>query len=395
MDLLPSIVLKSGREKSLLRRHPWIFSGAVQSVRGDLVNGGTIAILTSEDQFIAWASYSATSQITARVWSWRREEIIDREFFRQRLQRAVAARPNSCRLGQGARLVHGESDELPGLIVDRYDDVAVVQFLTSGVEHWRETLVDLVSELDNIHFVYERSDVDVRQLEGLPERTGPLYGGEPPDQVLIEENDLKFWVDIRRGHKTGFYLDQRKNREIVAELARERSVLDCFCYTGAFSIYAARNGAAEVTSVDASQDALTMAEKNSALNNLSGRIDWQQGDVFRYLREMRDRRREYDLIILDPPKFAHTASQIQQAARGYKDINLLALKLLRPGGILVTFSCSGAMDLDLFQKVIAGAALDAHVQAQVVGYLHQASDHPVALSFPEGTYLKGLLVKVP
>jgi 23S rRNA (cytosine1962-C5)-methyltransferase len=293
--------------------------------------------------------------------------------------------PNAC------RLIHAESDGLPGLVVDRYADTLVAQFLSAGAESWRETLSDLLVELTGLQDLYERSDVDVRELEGLPVRTGALRGN-PPEKLTITENGLKFSVDLAAGHKTGFYLDQRPNRLRVRTLAKGREVLDCFCYTGGFTVNALAGGAKSVLSVDSSAQALSLARENLTLNGLPlERVEFRQEDVFFVLRFLRDSGRSFDLVVLDPPKFAPTAAQAEKAARGYKDINLLAFKLLRPGGFLATFSCSGGVDAALFQKIVASAALDAGVEAQVVEHLAQGPDHPVALNFPEGAYLKGLV----
>jgi 23S rRNA (cytosine1962-C5)-methyltransferase len=388
--------LKPGREKSLLCRHPWLYSGAISSLAGSPDEGETVAIQDSNGNFLAWGAYSPHSQIRARVWSWAEDEKIDANFFRSQLEAALALRRQMfCDDRQEAlRLVHGESDALPGLIADRYADVLVLQFLSSGVEHWRELLIDLLVELSGVRNVYERSDVDVRRLEGLPERSGPLRG-TPPERVQIQEAGLNFQVDLVRGHKTGFYLDQRWNRGRVRQLARGKQVLDCFCYTGGFSLNALKGGARDVLAVDSSTDALAQARENLALNRLpADGVEWLEGDVFKVLRSLRDQARQFDLIVLDPPKFAPTAAQADRAARGYKDINLLAFKLLRPGGVLASFSCSGGVDASLFRKIVAGAALDAGVEAQILERLSQDIDHPVGLNFPEGEYLKGLVVRV-
>ena len=388
--------LKPGREKSLLRRHPWLYSGAISSLAGSPDEGETVAIQDSNGNFLAWGAYSPHSQIRARVWSWAEDEKIDANFFRSRLKAALALRRQMfCDDRQEAlRLVHGESDALPGLIADRYADVLVLQFLSSGVEHWRELLIDLLVELSGVRNVYERSDVDVRRLEGLPERSGPLRG-TPPERVQIQEAGLNYQVDLVHGPKTGFYLDQRWNRGRVRQLARGNQVLDCFCYTGGFSLNALKGGARDVLAVDSSTDALAQARENLALNRLpADGVEWLEGDVFKVLRSLRDQARQFDLIVLDPPKFAPTAAQADRAARGYKDINLLAFKLLRPGGVLASFSCSGGVDASLFRKIVAGAALDAGVEAQILECLSQDIDHPVGLNFPEGEYLKGLVVRV-
>jgi len=391
-----AIFLKEGREKFLLRRHPWIFSGAIERVDGTSASGDTLLVQDAAGNFLAWAGYNPDSQITARVWSWREEDAINADFFRHRITNALAARNglNLERNSNGMRLIHAESDGLPGLIVDRYGDVLVMQIGSAGAERWRDTCADILQELCQPVCIYERSDSDSRALEGLEVRKGVLRGWIP-DYVEVIEHGLHFKVDVVAGQKTGFYLDQRDNRALTETLAADRDVLNCFCYTGGFSLYALRGGAKSVLSIDASADALRIAEENVTRNNLdSSRAEWQCADVFVALRTLRDQGRKYDLIILDPPKFAPTATFAEKAARGYKDINLLGFKLLRPGGLLCTYSCSGGISADLFQKIIAGAALDAGVDAQIVHHLHASADHPVLLSFPEGAYLKGLVVRV-
>jgi 23S rRNA (cytosine1962-C5)-methyltransferase len=390
------IILKAGREKSLLRRHPWVFSGAIESVNGDYRIGDTVAIRDTEGRFIAWSSFNAGSQITARVWSWDERETIDAGFFRRRIRAAFDARLalHIRQDSDGMRLIHGESDGLPGLIVDKYSDVLVIQLGSAGSERWRDTLVDALQEICTPVCIYERSDSDGRELEGLPKRCGVLRG-TLPEKVEVTEHGLRFAVDVADGQKTGFYLDQRDNRALTGELARDREVLNCFCYTGGFSLYALRNGARSVLSIDASEGALQLAKRNVELNDLdSTKAEWLCADVFEALRKLRDQNRKFDLIVLDPPKFAPTAAFAEKAARAYKDINLLGFKLLRPGGLLFTYSCSGGISDELFQKIIAGAALDAGVDAQIVRHLHAAADHPVLLSFPEGAYLKGLVLRV-
>jgi 23S rRNA (cytosine1962-C5)-methyltransferase len=394
---MPALILKPDRQKSLLRRHPWLFSGAVARVEGQVGMGETVAVRAANGDFLAWGAYSPQSQIAVRFWSFDPKEVIGPEFFRRRLERALAhpARRGPTCGGQSAcRLVHAESDGLPGLILDRYGDTLVAQFLAAGAEFWRDPLADLALELTGAARIFDRSDVDVRELEGLPPRVASLRGDEPLEAIVIEEAGLQLLVDVRRGHKTGFYLDQRPNRERVRSWAAGRAVLDCFCYTGGFTVNVLKGGAASVVAVDASGEALSRARQNVALNALPlDQVSFLEGDVFQVLRKFRDSRQSFDLIVLDPPKFAQTASQVEQAARGYKDINLLAFKLLRPGGLLVTFSCSGGISDELFQKIVAGAALDAGVEAQIVEHLHQGADHPVALNFPEGAYLKGLVLR--
>jgi 23S rRNA (cytosine1962-C5)-methyltransferase len=390
-----SIILNPNREKSLLRRHPWIFAGAVHHVDGTPASGATIDLISSEGHFLAWASYSPISQIRARVWTFN-DEPVDKEFFRKRIKSAIALR-DTCHLTRDTdsyRLIHAESDGIPGLIVDRYNDVLVLQSLTAGSEFWKETIADILVEETGIENIYERSDADVRELEGLKPIIGILRGTIPDSRFTIDEYNLKFIVDIQHGHKTGFYLDQRHNRHRVGEFAKDRDVLNCFCYTGGFSIHALANGAKSVLSVDSSADALALLEENIAINRVRVPTDRHtslEGDVFQLLRKFRDENRSFDMIILDPPKFAPTAAHAEKASRAYKDINLLAFKLLRHGGMLFTYSCSGGIDAALFQKIVASAALDAGTDATIIEHLSQGSDHPVSLHFPEGAYLKGLV----
>lgn len=393
---MSKLILKPGKEKSLLRKHPWIFSGAIQRLQGHADHGETVQVHAADGRFLGHAAYTAHSQIAARVWSWNEAEKIDADFFLRKISTALAARAalDIAAASNGMRLIHGESDGLPGLIVDRYGDVVVMQCGSAGADHWRDTIADMLYELCRPAAIYERSDSDGRELEGLPIRNG-LLRGALPEQTEVLEHGLRFAVDIANGQKTGFYLDQRDNRFLTGAYARDKEVLNCFCYTGGFSLYALRNGAKSVLSMDASQEALDLARNNVLLNQLDAtKAEWQCADVFAALRKLRDQNRKFDLIILDPPKFAPTAAFAEKAARGYKDINLLGFKLLRPGGLLFTYSCSGGISDDLFQKIIAGAALDAGVEAQIVKKLHASADHPVLLNFPEGAYLKGLLLRV-
>jgi len=388
---LNKLLLHPGREKSLLRRHPWIFSGAVARVDGTPRPGETVLVADSRGRFLAFAAYSPASKIRARVWSFDEEDTIDAAFFRRRIDAALKRRAGIP--SNAYRLVHAESDGLPGFIADKYDETLVLQFLSAGAEYWRETLTDALLDATGLRLAYERSDVEVRRLEGLPLRAGALRGA-PPDRVLIEEYGARFLVDIARGHKTGFYLDQRANRFRVGALVEGREVLNSFSYTGGFTIHALRGGAKSVVSIDSSADALSMEVENLRRNGMNAAASERiEGDVFQVLRKFRDARRAFDVIILDPPKFAPTAAQAAKAARGYKDINLLAFKLLRSGGILATFSCSGGISDSLFQKIVADAALDAGVNAVILERLAQDKDHPVSLNFPEGAYLKGLICR--
>jgi 23S rRNA (cytosine1962-C5)-methyltransferase len=389
------IQLKRGREKSLQRRHPWIFSGSVDKVTGKPVAGDTVEVRSASGKPLALAAYSPKSQIRARVWTFEVSQAVDIDFFRDRLTRAVAllAGLPAAKHANALRLVHGESDGLPGLIVDRYADVLVVQFLAAGVECWREQILNLLTEISGCEAVFERSDAEVRKLEGLAARAGFVRGNRNASRCPIIEYGLNFRVDVEQGQKTGFFLDQRENRQRVRALAAGREVLDGFCYTGGFAIAALAGGAKRVSAVESSLPALEVAKENLAANPLDAlRLEFVKADVFSHLRMLRDRGARFDMVVLDPPKFAPGAAQAKNAARAYKDINLLALKLLAPGGLLASFSCSGGVSAELFQSIVAGAAVDAGVEAKIVERFSAAADHPVALEFPEGEYLKGLLV---
>jgi 23S rRNA (cytosine1962-C5)-methyltransferase len=389
------IELKRGREKSVKRRHPWLFSGAVERVRGEPKSGDTVEVRDASGQVLARAAYSPASQIRARVWTFNAGEEVDAEFFRSRIMRALALREAmpAAKHGNAMRLVHAESDGLPGLVVDRYADVLVAQFLAAGVERWRDPILDALMELSGCAAIYERSDAETRKLEGLEPRSGFVRGNRNASRCPIIEYGLNFKVDVEQGQKTGFFLDQHENRQRVRALAAGREVLDGFCYTGGFAINALAGGARRVVAVESSAPSLEVARENLAANAVdAAKAEFVAADVFAYLRTLRDRGAQFDLAVLDPPKFAPTAAQAKNAARAYKDINLLALKLLRAGGLLATFACSGGVDAALFQSIVAGAALDAGVEAKIVERFSAAADHPVALEFPEGEYLKGLLV---
>ena len=390
-----ALVLKPGRDKSLRQRHPWIFSGAIASVRGEPQSGDTVGVVAADGTTLAQAAYSPHSQIRARVWTFDSNETIDADFFGVRIARAVAARgPMLDARNTGARLVHAESDGLPGVVADRYGDVVVLQLSSAGGERWRGPIADALGAIPGVSCVFERSDADVRELEGLPPRTGTLVG-LLPDVVTFREDGLVYRAEVVAGQKTGFFLDQRDNRRAVRALAAGRETLNVFCYTGAFTLAALAGGAAHVTSIDSSAGALEEARANLAANPElpSERATWIVADAFATLRQMRDAARAFDLIVLDPPKFAPTQAHAPRAARAYKDVNLWALKLLRAGGLLATFSCSGGIDAALFRKIVAGAALDAGAEARVIGRFGASADHPVALAFPEGEYLKGLLIR--
>lgn len=388
------IILHKSRERSLERRHPWIFSGAINVVHGAPAAGDTVEVLSADGDWLARASYSPASQIRARVWTFVKDEPVDADFFRCRIEAAATYRRT---LGIPAcsnawRLIHGEADGIPGCIIDIYGDCCVCQFLTAGTEANRSLITQALHILPGIHSIYERSDTDARARDGLQPRTGLIEGHEPPQYLHITENGLQFIADPRNGHKTGFYLDQRDNRAALPCCRRNGAeVLNCFCYTGGFGLRALCEGASHVTQLDLSESALKLAQHNAELNKLpTDNITYIRADVFTQLRKFRDMGTTFDVVILDPPKFADTQHQLEHAARGYKDINLLGAKLTRPGGTLITFSCSGAMTPELFAKITGDAARDAKRDARIVRYLTQAPDHPVSLNFPEGRYLTGL-----
>lgn len=393
--LIPALVVKPGREKSLRLRHPWIFSGAIERVEGHPASGETVKIVDHDGKFLACAAYSPESQIRARVWSFDAGEGVNGQFFERRIERALAARVSLQDAAHtGVRLIHAESDGLPGVIADRYGNVVALQLLSAGAERWRDPIAQTLMSATGARAIYERSDAEVRTLEGLAPRAG-IMSGVLPRTVTIFEGGLCYTIDVARGQKTGFYLDQRDNRALVRKLSKERRVLNAFCYTGGFSLAALAGGAISVLSIDSAADALSLARENLSRNPTlpSNRAAWREANVFAELRQLRDSGAVFDLIVLDPPKFAPTAAHVERAARAYKDINLWALKLLAPGGLLMTFSCSGGISAELFQKIVAGAAVDADVDAAIIGKLSASPDHPVALNFPEGEYLKGLLIR--
>jgi 23S rRNA (cytosine1962-C5)-methyltransferase len=394
---LPQVFLKPGREKSLRRRHPWVFSGAIERVDGQPEAGETVDVFSASGEFLARGAYSQKSQIRIRVWTFDEREAIDAAFFRRRLTRAVELRRTLGLLSQdgACRLVFAESDGVPGLVADRYGDFVVCQVLAAGAERWRDTLAGELLELTAARGVYERSEASARRKEGLASRRGVLAGAEPPHEIVITTGAGRMLVDVTSGQKTGAYLDQQRNRARVAAYLPGPDVLDAFSYTGGFGIECLRSSpAARATLIDSSGEALEHAERGAALNGVAGRCDFVTGSVFDELRRLRDLGRHFDLVVLDPPKFVHSQEQVTAGARGYKDINLLGFELVRPGGVLATFSCSGHVDPALFQKIVAGAALDARREAQILERLSQAADHPVAIEFPEAEYLKGLILRV-
>ena len=390
---MKTIVLRAGKERSLLRRHPWIFESAI--ARGGADAGETVRVESCDGQFLAWAAFSPASKIRARVWSFDQGQRIDAAFFIAACQYAIRARARFDIQSDGQRLIHGESDGLPGLIVDRYGDTLVAQFLSAGAERWKAVLCDALLAETGLAKLYERSDASSRALEGLPEASGWLRG-EGPTDLLLREHGWKLAVNIATGHKTGFYLDQRDSRKKFADTTRRlgfERVLNCFCYTGGFSVAALQAGAGHVTSIDSSAPALQQAAANLALNGLDGaRATWLDADVNASLRRFHEQGQRFDAIVLDPPKFAPTVAHAERAARAYKDINRLAFKILEPGGVLFTYSCSGGISADLFHKIVASAGTDAGVDGFITERLGGAPDHPMTICFPEGEYLKGLVV---
>lgn len=396
---MAQLILMPGKERSAFKQHhPWLFAGSVGRLEGRARPGDTVEVLADNLRPLGRAAYSPKSQIRARFWTFDPEESIDDAFFKRRIEQAVARRKALPELHnqQGLRLIHAESDGLPGIIADQYGDTVVVQLTSAGADKWRKAIVAGLVKATGCTRIYERSDSDVRGLEGLEPTTGWIYGEAPNRPLVIEENGIKLAIDIAGGHKTGFYLDQRENRALLGQLAVGKDVLNCFCYTGGFSLQALAGNAASVLSIDSSGPAILQAQANLALNPqlAAERAVWQEADVFQALRDFRKAGRLFDLIVLDPPKFAPSAAHAERAARAYKDINVHACRLLKPGGLLMTYSCSGGVGLELFQKIVAGAAVDAGREARIVRRLAGSSDHPVALNFPEGEYLKGLLVQV-
>ncbi len=391
------LFLAKGREKSLLRRHPWVFSGAVQRVEGKALCGETIDILDSQGKWLARGAYSPESQIRARVWTFQQDEEINIDFFIRRLQQAQSWRDWVAQRDglDGYRLIAGESDGLPGITIDRFQNFLVLQLLSAGAEYQRPALLSALQHCYPECSIYDRSDVAVRKKEGLPLAQGPVLGDLPPELLPITEHGMKLLVDIQQGHKTGFYLDQRDSRLAARNYSAGRRVLNCFSYTGAFAVSALMGGCAQVISVDTSQAALDIARQNVELNKLDlNKAEFVRDDVFQLLRNYRAQGEKFDLIIMDPPKFVENKNQLSSACRGYKDINMLALQLLNPGGILLSFSCSGLMPTDLFQKILADAAVDAGRDVQFIEQFRQAADHPVIATYPEGLYLKGFACRV-
>jgi 23S rRNA (cytosine1962-C5)-methyltransferase len=401
MRVAGELILKPGKERSLRRRHPWVYDTAIARVQGRPDSGALVAVRGADGDWLAWAAYAPASTLRARCWSFVESEAIDSGWLAARVREAVVRRAHLQAQSDALRLVFGEADRLPGLVVDRYADQLVVQFQAAGVDAQRQALLEALAAATGCERIYERSDSATRQREGLSAAQGVLRGAEPPARITVHEHGIGYGVDVRRGHKTGFYIDQRDNRALARALAqrlaaagRAPRALNCFCYTGGFSLALAAGGAASVLSIDSSAEALALAADNGAANGQAGVHEWRAGDVFEALRALRaEPRPPFDLIVLDPPKFASTHQHVARAARAYKDIALNALRLLAPGGYLLTFSCSGAIDVDLFQKIAAGAVIDAGVDCQMLTRLAAGADHPMLMTHPEGEYLKGLLLQ--
>lgn len=393
------LILKKGRQKPVLNRHPWIFSGAISRVEGGPDPGDLVAVCDNQGHHLAVGYFNPASQIRVRLLSWDPEPNVDSSFWHSRLQKALNGRSLlfSNRKTDAYRLINAEADGLPGFVVDRYRDFLVIQCLTLGIDRRKEMLTELLAKSIQPSGIYERSDSAIRHKEGLSSIKGLLWGESPPDELIVSENGLQFIVDVDQGHKTGFYLDQRRNRALIRQpsYVAGKSLLNVFAYTGGFSVYAASAEAGPIINVDSSIPALELAEKNMAINGFERSADqYIAGDAFEVLRHFRDQGQKHNVVILDPPKFAHGKGDITRASHGYKDLNLLALQLIQSGGLLMTFSCSGLISEDLFQKILFGATVDAGREVQIIQRLGQSDDHPVLLTFPESSYLKGFLCRV-
>jgi 23S rRNA (cytosine1962-C5)-methyltransferase len=410
--LIVDLIVKAGKERALFRRHPWVYSSAVDRLKGSPQSGHTVRVVSAEDKFLSWAAYSAQSQIRARCWSFDESDVIDAAWFARKVSAAVARRAVLEPMTNGLRLVFGEADGLPGLVVDRYRDWLVVQFLAAGVDYWRKEICAALILATGIENIYERSDAAVREREGLPSRSGPIPAvtslkalddseSAPLIEVEIEEHGVRYGVDIAKGHKTGFYLDQRDNRHLLRQLCEQRvavgercDVLNCFSYTGGFALAALKGGATYAESIDSSADALANAARNLARNGFVADAGvLTKSDVSERLKALLAEGRTFDLIVLDPPKFAPSSQHVERAARAYKDLNMRAMRLLAPNGLLLTFSCSGAISVELFQKIVAGAVADVRMDFSLLRRLEAGIDHPMSMAHPEGEYLKGLLLR--
>jgi 23S rRNA (cytosine1962-C5)-methyltransferase len=391
------VVLKKGKEKAVLHKHPWVFSGAIEKVKGKPANGEIIRLLSSQDAFLAYGFYNDQSRVAVRLLEWDEQAAVDEQWFREKVQTAVAGRAHILADGSTdtCRLIFSESDYLPGLIVDKYAGHLAVQVLTSGMQNAMPVIIDELNTLLKPLSIFDKSDATSRAHEGLETTNALLAGTEPPELVMVKENGITYGINIAEGQKSGFYCDQRYNRKLVASYAKGKKVLDCFSYTGGFTLNSLQEGAASVTSVDSSALAIETLAENIRLNGFEGSVhNAIKSDVNSQLRKFREDGEKFDIIVLDPPKYAPSRSALDRASRAYKDLNRLGMQLLNSGGLLATFSCSGAMDMETFKQVLAWAALDAGKQVQFIYQFHQPEDHPVRASFPEGEYLKGLLCRV-
>ena len=390
------IILKKGKEKAAILRHPWIFSGALDKIKGKPANGEIVAVWSASQEFLAYGYFNDQSRVALRLLEWDQEVTIDEAWYTQKLEKAIASRAhllnentNTC------RLVFSEADFLPGLIVDKYADYLAVQILSAGIESVKETIINILRSILNPKGIFDKSDAGARKHENLEPEQGLLWGEEPPEFIEVKENGVIYHINIADGQKSGFYCDQRDNREILAAYTQGKNVLDCFCYSGGFTLNSLRAGAAHVTSVDSSALAIETLKHNLSLNGFSDALQTSfQSDVNKQLRVFKEENKKFDVIVLDPPKYAPSRSALDRAARAYKDLNRLGMLLLEPGGVLATYSCSGAVDMETFKQIIAWAALDAGREVQIIKQFHQPEDHPIRMSFPEGEYLKGLLLRV-
>ncbi|TDO19153.1 class I SAM-dependent rRNA methyltransferase [Pedobacter duraquae] len=391
------IILKKGKEKAVHQKHPWVFSGAIDKVKGDPANGDVIRLLAADKTFLAYGYYNAQSRVAVRLLEWDEQRIINRDWYAEKLHKAISSRGHVLRDSETdtCRLVFSEADYLPGLIVDRYADFLSLQILSSGIENVKDDIIDILRSALNPKGIFDKSDATARDHENLEAKQGLLWGELPPEFIAVKENGINYHINIVNGQKSGFYCDQRDNRQILAEYTKDKKVLDCFCYSGGFSLNSLRHGASHVTSVDSSALALETLQHNIQLNGFDIQQNTSvQADVNKQLRKFKDEGHLFDVVVLDPPKYAPSRSALDRAARAYKDLNRLGMALLPPGGLLATFSCSGAVDIETFKQIIAWAALDAGREVQIVKQFTQPEDHPVRISFPEGEYLKGLLLRV-
>ncbi len=392
-----SVQLRKGKEKAVKQHHPWVFSGAIEQPKAEIEDGEIIRLVDYRGDFLAYGFYNSSSRVAVRLLEWNEKIGIDEAWWRNKVGSALAAREKllNSHHTNTFRLIFAEADYLPGLIVDKYADYLSVQIHSAGIEKVKHLLLDELQKAINSNGIFERSDAVAREHEGLFPSAGKLRGEEPPEFVEVLENGIKYRVSIAEGQKSGFFCDQRDNRKIVAEYAGNKRVLDCFSYSGGFTLNALNAGAKEVISVDSSGLAIETLQKNITINNFdSTKASTFQSDVNKQLRALREAKEEFDIIILDPPKYAPSRSKLDKASRAYKDLNRIGMMLLKKGGLLATFSCSGAVDMLTFKQILAWAALDAGKEIQFIYQFCQPDDHPVRASFPEGEYLKGLLCRV-